>query len=184
MGRGGTKWGEVGRNGELSHRALTSPAFLLLLIFMNPMPNSAPIFSSEFRHALDPKNRVTVPSRWRCTDADEFYLMVDRSGTFLRAMPPAQFRAVGEKVEARSDISAKKKQDFLDLFYSQALLVLVDKQGRLLVPEALGKAVGLSGEVLLAGVRDTFQIWNPEAWVATKQTKTSNFHEVADELGL
>lgn len=110
--------------------------------------------------------------------------MADRSGSFLRAMPPEQFRAVGDKLAAMPDISAQKKQDFLQLFYSQALLVVVDKQGRLLVPESLGKVVGLSGEVMLAGVRDTFQIWSPEAWAATKQTKAENFHEVSDVLGL
>ncbi len=159
-------------------------SFLLLLNFMDLVPNSAPIFSGEFRHALDPKNRVTVPARWRKTDSDEFHLMADRSGSFLRAMPPEQFRAVGDKLAAMPDISAQKKQDFLQLFYSQALLVVVDKQGRLLVPESLGKVVGLSGEVMLAGVRDTFQIWSPEAWAATKQTKAENFHEVSDVLGL
>lgn len=185
MGRGGTKWGVVGRSGGKSRDALPPPSWFSLSHFMDPDLNSAPIFSGEFRHALDPKNRVTVPACWRKTEADVFHVMPDSSKSFLRAMPPEEFRAVGaKKIESVSGFSAQQKKEFLRMFYSQALLVTLDKQGRLLVPEAFGKTVGLSEEVVLVGAMDTFELWSPKAWAETKQTISANYQDLAAELGL
>lgn len=151
---------------------------------MTPVQNPPPIFSGEFCHSLDPKNRVTIPSRWRTTEADEFFLMADRSGQFLKVMPPEQFRAVAEKLKTDPKITPKDRTVFLRLFYSGAQQVISDKQGRMIVPEELGKAVGLKGEVVLVGALETFELWNPTAWAATKQTEESTFERVADLIGL
>lgn len=151
---------------------------------MNSQQNTPPIFSGEFCHSLDSKNRVTVPSRWRNTDADEFFLMADRSGSFLRVMPPEQFRAVGEKLASNPAITPKDRSVFLRHFYSRSQQVVVDKQGRMLVPEELGKVLGLKGEAVLVGAHETFELWNPEAWARTKQTEADTFDKVADLVGL
>lgn len=151
---------------------------------MIPVQNPPPIFSGEFCHALDPKNRVTIPARWRATEADEFYLMADRSGQFLKVMPPEQFRAVAEKLKTDPKITPKERTVFLRLFYSGAQQVVSDKQGRVIIPEELGKAVGLSTEVVLVGALETFELWNPAAWAATKQSEESTFERVADLIGL
>jgi len=151
---------------------------------MNALQNSIPIFSGEFCHALDPKNRVTIPSRWRSGEGEEVFLIADRSGLFLKAMPPAQFRAVGEKLASNPAITPKDRAVFLRQFYSRSQQVIADKQGRMLVPEELGKAVGLEGEVVLVGTHETFELWSPAAWAATKQTEESTFERVADLIGL
>jgi len=157
---------------------------LLLSLPMDPMSNSTPIFSGEFSHALDAKNRVTVPSRWRNTDADEFFLIADRSGAFVRVMPPSQFRSVGEKLASNPAITPKDRAVFLRHFYSRSQQVVVDKQGRLLVPEEFGKKLALDGEVVLVGTHETFELWNPKAWAEIKKDETSTFDRVADLVGL
>ena len=151
---------------------------------MTPTPNSAQIFSGEFCHSLDPKNRVTIPAKWRVTDADEFHLFRDRSGNFIRVMPPVQFRAVAAKLAANPSIAPKDQSASLRYFYSQAQSAVADKQGRLLVPEEFSKAIGLAGEVTLVGSLDTFELWNPSAWAQVKQAEASTFDRVADLLGL
>ncbi|MEI6715699.1 MAG: hypothetical protein WCO60_18255 [Verrucomicrobiota bacterium] len=147
---------------------------------MNSVQNSTPMFSGEFCHSLDSKNRVTVPARWRCSDADEYFLIADRSGSFLRVMPPDQFRAVGEKLAANPAITPKDRAIFLRHFYSRSQQVVVDKQGRMLVPEELGKALRLDGEAVLVGALETFELWNPVAWAETKQSESTTFDRVAD----
>lgn len=151
---------------------------------MNFAQNSSPIFSGEFCHALDPKNRVTIPAKWRAGEADEFYVRADSSGRFLRVMPPEQFRAVGEKLNANPAVTPKERAEFLRRFYSGSQQVMADKQGRVLVPEELGRLVGLSGEVVLVGAFETFEIWNPETWKATKRAGEANYERVAELIGL
>src|SRR3954470_595581 len=102
---------------------------------MSASASPAPIFSGRTAHALDSKNRVTIPSRWRQGESDEFFLMPDRKNQFLRAMPPAQFRAVADRIELNTALTPKDRAVFKRRFYSGAVQVFTDKQGRMLVPE-------------------------------------------------
>jgi len=95
-------------------------------------------------------------------------------------MPPDQFRAVGEKLAANPAITPKDRAIFLRHFYSRSQQVVVDKQGRMLVPEELGKALRLDGEAVLVGALETFELWNPVAWAETKQSESTTFDRVAD----
>jgi len=175
VGLGGKKWGVVGLLGDNSY-APSLP--------MSSEQNSQPIFSGEICHALDGKNRVTIPSRWRKGEADEFFLMPDRTGAFVRAMPPEQFSAAAERAAANPAVTAKDHAVFLRHFYSRSQHVVVDKQGRLLVPEEYCQKANLKGEIVLVGARDTFELWSKESWEATKQNEQATFDRIAELAGL
>lgn len=146
--------------------------------------NTPPIFSGEFRHALDSKNRITIPSRWRSSEAEEFFLIVDRSGSFARVMPPDQFREVGERVASSPEVPARERAVFLRHFYSRSIQMVADKQGRLTIPEEISRKVGLNGEAVLVGAHQTFELWSTDAWALTQQSEKSVFERVADLVGL
>jgi MraZ protein len=151
---------------------------------MSSEQNSLPEFAGEFCHGLDSKNRITIPSRWRQSDADEFFLMPDRENKFLRAMPPGQFRAVADKVAADPTLSNSDRAVFMRHFYSRAQHASADKQGRLLLPEDYCKRLGLSGEVVLVGAHDRFEIWNKEVWKSTQETEAAIFGRALENAGL
>src|SRR3954468_7307861 len=138
-----------------------------------------PIFSGRVSHALDSKNRVTIPSRWRRTEADEFFLMPDRTNTFLRAMPPAQFRAVADRIANDPAITPSDRAIFNRHFYSNSVQVVADKQGRMLVPEELCELLELKGELIFVGVHDTFEVWNKQRWEASTSTQLPVYSRVA-----
>jgi len=144
--------------------------------------NSLPIFSGEFRHALDGKNRVTIPSCWRSGDLDEFFVFLSPSHGCLTAMPPQVFTTIAEEAKARYEPA--KRQDFIRQFYSKAKRVAIDKQGRLLLNEDQCKQAGLRSDTVLAGASDRFEIWSPAGWTKFQSTQQSNFEEVAKEFGL
>ena len=57
--------------------------------------SSAPmVYAGEFRHAIDAKHRVTIPSRWRGEDGEEFFAVQDPAGSFLMILPPPEFERV------------------------------------------------------------------------------------------
>ena len=151
---------------------------------MSAEQNLAPIFSGEFCHGLDSKNRITIPARWRQGEADEFFLIADRSGRFLKVMPTAEFRAVAERVANTPGIGAQDRQVFLRQFYSRSKQVISDKQGRLVVPVELCDSLNLRGEIFLVGAHDTFELWNRETWEATKREEARTFDHVANLIGL
>src|SRR5215475_3158804 len=58
------------------------------------MDNDSPperFYAGEFRHAIDEKNRITIPSRWRRDKAEEFILLPEATHQFLLVMSPKEF---------------------------------------------------------------------------------------------
>ncbi|HEX8311191.1 MAG TPA: hypothetical protein VF614_07745 [Chthoniobacteraceae bacterium] len=151
---------------------------------MQTTQNSAALFSGEFRHALDGKNRVTIPSRWRLTEADEFHLVPDSQQNCLRVMPPDEFRAVSDQAAQLPGMTPKEHRVFMRQFYSRSQHVVADKQGRILVPDEYCRRFKLEGEIVLVGVRETFELWNAEAWQKTQTNEEPTYDRWADQLGI
>ena len=151
------------------------------------MPKSSPIstvYAGEFRHAMDAKHRVTIPSRWRGQDGEEFFAVPDPAGNFLMILPPAEFDRVKSDVEANAAISPADRRKFIRRFYALAQMVAVDKQGRVLLPEDYCRRLGLEGEVVLIGSHSRVEIWNTERWAASTAAEDEVFRRVAGEVGL
>jgi len=147
---------------------------------------SSRVFAGEFRHSLDGKKRVTIPSAWRCNESeagDEFVLVPNPSESCLIVMPPEVFERFGE--EAKATRSPQEYRLFLRLFYSNSLRVSTDKQGRLLLPENYCTQAGLlAGDTVLVGGMDRFEIWSVANWDKFVQGAKSTYEEVAKAVGL
>jgi MraZ protein len=146
----------------------------------------APIFSGESRHSLDEKMRVTIPVRWRANleGGDEFFLTVDRSGSFVRAMPPAVFNAAAEKLASEPGVTKAEVAKFERLFYARSKPVTTDKQGRIILPAEYCTSVGIKKEVVLVGTRASFEIYSPAAWDRAQQSEAAAFDRLAELAGL
>ena len=152
---------------------------------MSDAHSSQPAYAGTFRHSMDNKHRVTIPSRWRQGDDDEqFYLMPSSDGTFLYALPPSEFQKVYETINNDPRIPAPDRRRFARHFFSQAQHCVVDRQGRLLMPDEFCRQAGLESELILVGTYDRFEVWNPERWERTRTIETSTFQQVANLIGL
>ena len=170
---------------------------------MSALENSIPIFAGEFVHALDKKKRVTIPARWRsgkfdkaadkadngdkATKGDEYYLVRSSTGKFLKAMPPKEFQKVRDEVNGRAELSAQQKANMLKMFAAQAQHVVLDSQGRIVIPEPMGSEVGLveDSDAVLVGAMDTFELWNKAAWEQHKLEQRDSYQAIiATYLGI
>jgi MraZ protein len=52
---------------------------------------------------------------------------------------------------------------------ANAVEVAPDKQGRILVPQRLQDAVGISGPTLIVGAIDRVELWSPDRFAAVTQ---------------
>ena len=126
--------------------------------------NPKTYYNSVYRHGVDEKRRVQIPSKWRPARASiEFTLMLwpkSNEGPCLRVLPPDQM------AELMSDIDAMPNSDpnkvVLKRFIgSESVQVTVDKGGRICLPEPMAKAADIRDEAMLVGLLDRFEIWNP-----------------------
>ncbi len=148
-----------------------------------PSPTQS-FYAGEFRHAIDDKNRITIPSRWRRDEAEEFILLPEANHQFVLVMSPDEFARMSSAAESNEAVSARDRRVFLRQLHSRAQHGAADRQGRLVLPEELCKRIGLKGEVALIGGRGRFEIWNLQRWKRAHEEETPTYQHVANVIGL
>ncbi len=121
------------------------------------------MFLSQFQHNLDDKGRLMIPARYRDLLAAGAFITqgFDRC---LMVMTDAYFQDVYARLNGMNmaDPTARMLRR---LILSNAYAVDVDKVGRILVPQNLREFLGvISGELVLAGQGDYFEVWTPAEW--------------------
>lgn len=170
----GAKWGKVFSIGSKSHNIPQMPT------------ENAQLFVGEFRHKLDAKNRLTIPSDWRFeADARSVYLAIPAPNGCITVCPP---EAVQKLIDAasQSNLSAPAKQRALMMLARSASKITCDKVGRISLDTRLLAHAGISGEAVLVGEFKKFHIWNPERLAAedAKNVSPEETFATLAELGL
>jgi MraZ protein len=148
-----------------------------------PSPSQL-FYAGEFRHSIDEKNRITIPSRWRRDGTEEFVILAEANDQFLVVMSPEEFSRMSTAVESDGNVSARDRRVFFRQLHARAQHGVADRQGRLVLPEELCKKVGLKGEVALVGGRGRFEIWNLPRWKRAHDDETPTYQHVANVIGL
>jgi MraZ protein len=125
-------------------------------------------FLGTHQNKLDAKGRVSVPapfrSALRALDGESVGLILRPSHTHpcIEAWPEQVFHALAGPLE-RFDLFSEAHDDLAAALYADAYPVEADKEGRIVLPEALVSHAGLSEGVVFMGLGRIFQIWQPEA---------------------
>lgn len=134
----------------------------------------------EFRHALDAKGRLFVPSRWREELTGNVVVSRWMEGC-LSLMTRTRFQEIADGVRERSH-NLEAGRHYSRLLFSGASEEQVDRQGRLSIPAGLREFAKLEGEAVLAGVSDHVEIWSPAAWDAYQEQMRDQFESMAARL--
>jgi MraZ protein len=117
----------------------------------------------EYEHALDDKNRVTLPARFRESFADGVFVVKGIDPCLVVYPPEGWNRLVEGRLQTLDPFSREARQMSRFLFAGAAETEL-DKQGRIMLPPPLLEHASLKREVVIAGVRDHLELWDPDAW--------------------
>lgn len=133
--------------------------------------------AGNFRHLLDDKNRVTIPSPWRGLFAKgTSFLAIPNPGGYVSVLPPAEADKLYEKF-AQVPLSDVEGQDGISAFMARTQSFSFDSQGRIALNETLFSFAGLGGpksEVVLVGGLNKFNIYNPTKWSQVEQESTAS----------
>jgi MraZ protein len=120
------------------------------------------VFTGEYRHSVDDKGRLAVPSRFRAQlDAG---LVVSRwLDSCLAIHTKTGWDALADKV-ATLPITDEGARRFSRFIFAGAAEATLDGQGRVLIPAYLREMAGLGSEAVVVGSRDHAEIWAPATW--------------------
>jgi MraZ protein len=124
-------------------------------------------YNSRFRHGVDEKRRVQIPSKWRPQkDGVELTLVLwprENTGACIRVLPPAQMSKLMQSIDEMPN-SDPRKVVLKRIIGSGSAQASMDKTGRICLPDDMAREAGLKEEVMLVGLLDRFEIWNPERY--------------------
>ena len=122
------------------------------------------MFMGRYNHTIDPKGRLSIPSKYREILGDEFVVSKGMDGC-LFVYAEGDWKVFEEKLASLPLINEEARQ-FARFFLSGAMNVTVDKQGRILMPQDLRDFAGLEKDVVLAGMGGRIEIWSLDRWNA------------------
>ncbi len=138
------------------------------------------MFTGEYQHTLDGKGRVIIPSRLRDGLGDRF--MVTRGfEKCLFVYPNSEWVRLEQKLK-HLPFTKSDSRKFKRLFFSGAMEVEADKQGRVLIPQNLREYASIEKEVMFIGVSNYVEVWNETAWKEYFGEANDNYEEIAEEL--
>lgn len=113
----------------------------------------------QFEHSIDVKGRLSFPARFR-DDLGDTFIVVKWLDNCLAAFSMEEWENQNEKLKNQPS-KARTIQRF---FFSSAVPVETDKQGRIIIPANLREYAGLEKDVVIAGVSNRAEIWDKQKW--------------------
>ncbi len=141
------------------------------------------MFMSEYNHTVDAKGRLIIPSRFREVLGEEFVISKGMDGC-LFVYANDDWAAFEQKLTSLP-MTNKEARKFARFFLAGAAQVELDKQGRILLPQALREFAELDKDVVLVGVGSRIEIWSKERYEA--ESDDVDMDDIAasmEELGL
>jgi len=123
------------------------------------------MFRGKFRHSLDEKGRISLPSKFREVLKVRYgseNLIITNMPECLVVYPIAEWKNLEERL-LNLPFGMKEAREFLRYFLGSAEECEPDKQGRILIPQSLREEIKAEREVTLLGMLTYFEIWHPRA---------------------
>lgn len=137
------------------------------------------MFIGEYQHAMDNKNRIIVPSKFRDELGDTFVLTKGLDGC-LYIYTINEWKNLEAKL-GKLPLTNRDARAFVRFFFSGANEINVDKQGRALIPQNLLEYASITKEIISIGVSTRVEIWSKEKWKEYNESDI-NMDEIAEKM--
>jgi len=120
------------------------------------------VFRGRYRHTIDAKGRVSIPSRYRdlikAAHGDALVIVPVR-GRPIDVYPLAEWERMEQRVNGRSNFDPDVRR-LRERYLSWGEEVVLDPQGRIQVRQECRDRAGLGRDVVIMGMGPFFSIWD------------------------
>jgi len=135
----------------------------------------------EYIHTLDDKNRISLPIKFR-KEMGKSIVVAPGLDNCLALYTTKEWQKISSKL-SDSSMLASDNRSFSRFMFGQEVVVDVDTNGRILIPENLKNRSGLTNKVVVIGVQNRAEIWNENTWNDYKKKVETQADALADKLG-
>ncbi len=145
-------------------------------------------FKGQYSAAVDQKGRIAIPVKFRPAGkskrAPQFVLTRGLDGC-LALYPTSEWKKIeATRAEKMSGLPfSRRDYRFFDrVLNANAVDVSPDKQGRILIPSFLLAAGEITGEVLIIGVAERIELWQPAMYKKYLDGYGETIEQVSERL--
>lgn len=137
------------------------------------------MFLGEYRHSIDAKGRIIIPSKLRDGLGENFIITRGLDGC-LFIYPNNEWNNIINKYKEIPD--TKNKRQFMRIFLSGATICEYDKQGRINIPTPLIEFADLKKDCIIIGVDERLEVWSKDRWEGFISENEADISQIADSL--
>ena len=111
---------------------------------------------------VDDKGRLKIPNGFRTLIESQYgseLFVTSVSGEYVRVYPMAVWLEIERKLAAVPSTNPSKRR-FLDRVNFFGQVVVMDKQGRVLLPQILRGTAAMAGDVAVLGLQSYLDVWS------------------------
>jgi len=138
------------------------------------------MFIGEYYLSVDEKGRLSIPVKFRS--------QLSRGAVVTRGLDSSLFlytekewKNLAEKL-AGLPISRANTRAFSRLMLAGAMDLVMDKQGRVIVPDYLRDFAGIAKKVVVAGLYNRLELWDETKWMKYKKDTEKGSSDIAEAL--
>lgn len=142
------------------------------------------MFYGEYLHSVDRKGRIILPAKFREAAKSHFierFFVTRGLDNCLFMFSEEEWRSQENKLKS-IPFTKQQARIFNRLYFSGAVEVSADAQGRILLPQYLKDFAGIKRDVVIVGVSNRVEIWAEERWREFYENSKSSFEDIAEKL--
>jgi len=142
------------------------------------------MFYGEYSHSIDRKGRLILPARFRdvCLENGIEKFFVTRGLDKCIFMFSQDEWRIQEQKFKSMPFTKRESRNFNRLFFSGAIDIVPDKQGRFVVPQYLKTYAQIDQQVVVIGVSTRIEIWAADVWKQFYDQGSSSFEDIAENM--
>lgn len=138
------------------------------------------MFTGEYRHTLDVKNRLIIPSKIREEMGNVIIITRGLDGC-LFGYTVDVWQKMLEKLNSLP-FTKKDARSFTRFLTSGAITLEFDKQGRIVLPSYLLDYAHINKEIVIVGVLNRIEIWDKDKWDSFMQENVDSLSDISENL--
>lgn len=139
-------------------------------------------FRGHYEYALDAKNRLSIPARFRAAFSSGVVLAKDPEPCVAAWTPDGHESIIERALGGLNPMGAQYRK--LARFYQgNSFEVELDSAGRVTLPPPLLAHAGIEKEVVVVGVGDHLEVWGRDRWTSQQDALDAEIGEVTERLG-
>jgi len=142
------------------------------------------MFYGEHAHSLDGKGRIILPARFRDVAKEnniEKFFVTRGLDKCVFMFSEYEWRLIEQKFKSMSFMKEQQRA-FNRVFFSGAVDVTPDKQGRFIIPQYLKDFAGITAKTIVIGVSNRIEIWDEKMWNEFYAKSSQTFEQTAENL--